>query len=223
MLNTAQWAFDCRSTIPTLDQFKTEFHRNMVAMLESLAEFTANLGLNQMGHRSKVKCINASIADIKQYSSSFKRQPTVIVTSPPYPRVHVLYHRWQVQGRRETKAPYWLANEQDGHYGPYYSFGERRQQGLKDYFENALVAFRNIATVCSTHTWLVQMVAFSDASWQLPRYMEVMHEAGFKEASVAALDSSDGRLWREVPNRKWYTNNTKKGGTKEVVLFHRLK
>ena len=26
----------------------------------------------------------------------------LVLTSPPYPAVHVLYHRWQVKGRKET-------------------------------------------------------------------------------------------------------------------------
>lgn len=37
--------------------------------------------------------------------------PGLILTSPPYPGVHVLYHRWQVQGRKETPAPFWIAIE----------------------------------------------------------------------------------------------------------------
>ena len=29
----------------------------------------------------------------------------LVVTSPPYPGIHMLYHRWQVDGRKETDAP----------------------------------------------------------------------------------------------------------------------
>jgi DNA methylase len=224
LLNTSQWALDCRAIIPSVEQFRNQFQLNMQSMLEGIAQYSAQIAtLKAEGLFPQTKCVNQSIANATKWTDRLSKEPTLIVTSPPYPGVHVLYHRWQVQGRRETKAPYWIANEQDGHYAPYYSFGERRQEGLKDYFDNALIAFSSIAQFCSPKTWLVQMVAFSDSSWQLPQYMEVMSEAGFKEASIASAGSSDGRLWREVPNRKWYTINTKKGGTKEVVLFHKLK
>ena len=62
--------------------------------------------------------------------------PRLIITSPPYPGVHVLYHRWQVNGRRETPAPYWIANKLDGDGGRYYSLGNRHEKELKTYFTN---------------------------------------------------------------------------------------
>lgn len=224
MLNTAQWAFDCRSQIPSLDQFKVQFRQNIQEMMDGLNEYCQTVqAVRKAGYRSSIKCVNASITDAKNYPTVFKRQPKLIVTSPPYPGVHVLYHRWQVQGRRETKAAYWIANEQDGHFAPYYSFGERRQPGLTDYFDNALKAFTSIADVCSKDTFLVQMIAFSDASWQLEKYLDVMSEAGFKECSVATPSVENGRVWREVPNRKWYAQNISKGANKELVLFHKLR
>jgi hypothetical protein len=52
-----------------------------------------------------------------------------------------------------------------------------------------------------------------------------MREAGFAELE-ADCDSAAkvaGRIWREVPGRKWYAN--KRGeipASKEVMLLHRL-
>jgi hypothetical protein len=196
----------------------------MLSMLDGMRDYTAKLSaLHKDGVTPSITCINQSIAQSGSWSSKLKQEPSLILTSPPYPGLHVLYHRWQVQGRRETKAPYWIANEQDGHHAPYYSFGERRQEGLRDYFQNAKLAFSSISEFCSKKTWIVQMVAFSDSNWQLPLYMEMMSDSGFKEVGVANTNSPDGRLWREVPNRKWYTKNTKKAGTQEVVLFHKLR
>lgn len=224
MLNTAQWALDCRSTIPTLEEFKAQIVSNMQEMLIGMTEFTNTLETSRkLGFKSKIQCINDPITQIGNYQTSFKKSPKVVITSPPYPGVHVLYHRWQVQGRRETKAAYWIANEQDGHFGPYYSFGERRQKGLTDYFKNAKDAFESVAEVCSKQTLLVQMIAFSDVSWQLERYLEVMNAAGFKECTVSTATSRNDRVWRAVPHRKWYAQNNSKGSAKELVLFHRLK
>ena len=42
------------------------------------------------------------------------RAPQLVVTSPPYPGVHVLYHRWQVDGRKEAPLPFMIANKLDG-------------------------------------------------------------------------------------------------------------
>lgn len=50
-----------------------------------------------------------------------------------------------------------------------------------------------------------------------------MEEAGLTEVFLPALKSeNDGRLWRSVPGRRWYSEqrgNTP--GSQEVVLIHR--
>ena len=67
----------------------------------------------------------------------------------------------------------------------------------------------------------VQLVAFSDAESQLPRYLAAMETAGFVESDALTI-SDDSRMWRKVPNRKWYCHNGKEqDSAKEVVLFHR--
>src|SRR5258705_5341136 len=72
-------------------------------------------------------------------------------------------------------------------------------------------------------TVIVQMVAFSAPDWQLPRYIEAMEEAGLTEFFLQTLKGQhDGRLWRSVPGRRWYS--AQRGatpGSQEVVLFHR--
>jgi hypothetical protein len=70
----------------------------------------------------------------------------------------------------------------------------------------------------------VQMVAFSDPSWQLSKYLDMMKESGFREIRYRSFSNSpDDRIWRCVPNRKWYANQQGDIPTsKEVVLFHRL-
>jgi molybdenum cofactor biosynthesis enzyme MoaA len=82
-----------------------------------------------------------------------------------------------------------------------------------------------VASICDEKTIVVQMVAFSEPGTQLPRYLAAMNEAGLREVriSTAALGDSE-RIWRRVPNRKWYAEqrgNTASGS--EVVLFHRKK
>jgi len=144
--------------------------------------------------------------------------PKLVLTSPPYPGIHVVYHRWQIHGRRETPAPFWIADNLDGHGLTHYAMGGRQQKGLTNYFQNIEDTFSAIVKVCNSETLIVQMLAFSEPEWQLPRYLEAMMTAGLQEELIGA-----SRIWREVPNRKWYAQN--KGNTpssKEVVLFHRL-
>jgi hypothetical protein len=148
----------------------------------------------------------------------------LILTSPPYPGVHVLYHRWQVQGRRETPAPYWIANTVDGNGASYYTFGDRQRSELSTYYDEALAAFSSIARISDPSTVVVQLIAFSEPSWQLPRYLATMKRAGFTELRFSELANlKDGRVWRSVPNRKWYASQRGSlGSSNEVVLFHRL-
>jgi hypothetical protein len=102
--------------------------------------------------------------------------------------------------------------------------GNRKQEGLKDYYAQALRSFASLARIADCETLLIQMIGFSDPPWQFPEYMQMMKQAGFEEVKFPTLaNSPNGRLWRCVPNRKWYADQ--KGtipSSKEVVLFHRL-
>jgi hypothetical protein len=147
-------------------------------------------------------------------------KPTLVVTSPPYPAVHILYHRWQVQGRRETPAPYWLASLKDGHAASHYTFGSRSTLGVDNYFRNVQECFGSVRTVVAQNALVVQLVAFSNAESQLPRYLTAMEAAGFAECIASGI--GDDRVWRSVPGRKWYCNLGKEqDSSREVVLFHR--
>jgi hypothetical protein len=171
------------------------------------------------------QCLHRSAIGIENDPAVTAYRPLkLVLTSPPYPGVHVLYHRWQVQGRRETPAPFWITSCLDGQGASYYMFGDRKAQQLNSYFGQALAAFKSIAQIVNTETLVVQMVAFSELKWQLKRYVEMMEDAGFSEVRFSELaNGPDGRVWRSVPNRKWYASQR---GTipssNEVVLFHRL-
>ena len=131
--------------------------------------------------------------------------------------------RWQVDGRKEAPLPFVIANKLDGFGGSYYTMGDRRYPELKTYFENVRATMSSIAALAGRDTIVAQMVAFSDPSWQLERYLETMEEAGLVECFLPALRAQgDGRLWRSVPGRRWYTDQ--RGvtpGSQEVVLIHR--
>ena len=113
---------------------------------------------------------------------------------------------------------------QDGHGESFYTFGNRQQSELKDYYSTQHKAFRSIKKVLDRNSLVVQLIAFPYPEWQLPKYLETMDMLGFQELDPFNLNSnSSNRIWRDVPNRKWYAQkNGSTGSSKEVVLFHRL-
>jgi hypothetical protein len=114
----------------------------------------------------------------------------------------------------------------DGHGEAFYTFGNRKRKDLSTYYEQAVSAFTSLARLANRNTWLVQMLGFSDPSWQLLRYLDMMEQAGFTEIKFKDLATSpDGRLWRSMPNRRWYATYHQENSSatsQEVVLFHRL-
>ncbi len=151
------------------------------------------------------------------------RAPQLVVTSPPYPGVHVLYHRWQVDGRKEAPLPFMIANKLDGAGSSYYTMGDRKYPELKTYFDNIRATMSSVAALADERTVVVQMVAFSEpyvAAAALPRNDG---RGGPERGVPAALKGEgDGRLWRSVPGRRWYSDQRgETPGSQEVVLIHR--
>jgi hypothetical protein len=172
-----------------------------------------------------IRCLNRTTAGLEEDDLfSDGRKPRLVITSPPYPGVHVLYHRWQVDGRKETPAPFWIANKLDGDGAAYYTMGSRTFE-LNSYFANLKASLRSVARLCDSDTTIVQVVAFNDPDWQLSRYLSVADDVGLAEHLLPMdVGTADGRLWRTVPNRKWYADQRgETSGSREVVLFHRKK
>lgn len=223
LLRTAQWALDARKIIPSVSRFRKELITQAKTMLSSAMDFRIRVEQYPPNQRPKALCLNRTSAGLEEEPLIARiAPPKLVVTSPPYPGIHMLYHRWQVDGRKETPAPFWIANRLDGAGSSYYTMGDRHYPKLRTYYENLEATFRSIANVCGPETNIVQMVAFSEPEWQLPRYLEVMNSCGLHELKPWNLDEDgDGRLWREVPNRKWHARQKELSpGSREVVLIH---
>lgn len=213
VLRAGQWALDGRSRHTPLGDFREKLAEVIAEMVEAIGLFADIVERNG----GSATLLNIDAAELHGTPFFRKRLVDLVVTSPPYPGVHVLYHRWQVDGRRETPAPYWIAGCNDGQGASFYNFGDRRQGAADKYFRKSLQTLRAIRAVMREGGYMVQMVAFNKAEQQLPRYLENMENAGFVEVQF-----SDGRIWRQVPQRKWHA--TYRGQTEaanEVVLIHR--
>ncbi len=221
VLRTAQWALDGRSKLTSIEEFRSYLRDSAMQMIEGAREFRAAVG--ESG-RYPVTILHRSAVGLEDDDRlRHVRAPRLVLTSPPYPGVHVLYHRWQVDGRKEAPLPFMIANKLDGAGSSYYTMGDRKYPELKTYFDNIRASMSSVAALASKRTIVVQMVAFSESNWQLPRYLETMKEAGLTEMLLPTLKGErDGRLWRSVPSRRWYSDQRgETPASQEVVLIHR--
>lgn len=230
LLSVGQWALDCKTEVPSWSQLRDYFRNRLNSAIDEYFEFLDRVAANNNISRSRIPQMRRIINQSSERSGEDGRVPAkwlpakLVLTSPPYPGVHVVYHRWQINGRKETPAPFWLANAQDGQGEAYYCLGNRKEPELKTYFERLKKAFSSVRRLVSEDSLVVQLVAFSQPEWQLPAYLQSMEAAGFAELQPICDDRYifEQRIWRQVPGRKWYANQ--KGtiaASKEVLLLHR--
>jgi DNA methylase len=222
VLRTAQWALDGRSKETSIEEFRAGLRTIATKMVEGAREFRA--AVHAAGERQSVSVLHRSARGLEEDPRLKSiRAPRLVLTSPPYPGVHVLYHRWQVDGRKEAPLPFLIADKLDGAGSSYYTMGDRKYPKLKTYFDNIRATMSSVAKIASRRTVIVQMIAFSEPDWQLPRYLETLEQAGLSELRLLALRGErDGRLWRAVPGRRWYSRQRgETSGSNEVVLIHR--
>ncbi len=230
ILSVGQVALDCKKKLPEGESIRREFCAKFTSHLESFRDYTwclsRRMGRSHLTLRQQRRIINASAehAAVDGRFPSHWGQAKLVVTSPPYPGVHMLYHRWQLLGRRETPAPFLLANCRDGDGVAHYNLGGRHAKGLTTYFDRVEKIFTALRSRLHPDALVVQMVAFNRPEHQLPAYLAAMVAAGYSEVKVTANTDCvvNGRLWRPVPGRKWYSVMRQEiPAAKEVVLIHR--
>jgi hypothetical protein len=233
VLRTSQWALDMRTELPTVEEFRTQLPRDVAAMADTADVFSTQV--KQIETASRTARMRSSVLNVGlpglagRWILSQYPKPALVLTSPPYPGVYVLYHRWKLQGRKEIPAPYWIVDCPDGNGHAFYTMHSRAQRTLDRYFGQLQAAFADIATMIGPTTYVVQMVGFNDVETHLPAYLAAMENAGLEEIQFQDLaNSDDGRLWRSVPSRRWWVvSNTRKltapQTAQEAVLVHRLR
>lgn len=224
LLRLGHWALDGReSDTPDGTTLATRLSEVVKQMIEGLDDFVSSarkVGLQKNQITSWRHLIHGSTAelDVQTLPAGARGRIRLVVTSPPYPQVHVLYHRWQLNGRRETPAPYWIAGTEDGSGASYYTFGSRTPTGLRNYFDKLRRSFSTLRPALADDATVLQLVSFPRPEEMLPRFLEAMSEAGYREAVVG---ESSERLERDVPNRKWYVRTgAVSSHAVEVLLAH---
>jgi len=200
-LQVGQWAFEARGGACTVEDIYNRFRVVVPRMLRGLQEFVAvaeAYGVSQLDLPSHRFLFEGRVQEVcSQVEARVPSiRPRLVLASPPYPGVHVLYHRWQLRGRRETPAPFWLANMEDGKGPAHYTMGGRSALGLSSYFMQLEASFAAIRQIMDPQS------------------------AGFCELTFPT-GTGHTRLSRIVPNRKWYTRGSPTSSTsQEVLLIH---
>ncbi len=224
LLNVAQWALNNRKVAPSLSKIRERIISTATSMLSAITDFH-RVVRSAPGTTASPILIHGTAEDLATYRPFVNGQRAdLVVTSPPYPGIHMLYHRWQVDGRKETPAPYWIAGCLDGQGTSYYNFADRHVRFEDNYYEASLKTLKAIRSVMTDGAVMVQMIAFSQPQRQLSRYLENMREAGFGEIRDSFSDAGTKRfrrIWRDVPSRAWHASqHGTTHSSREVVLLH---
>jgi len=229
LLRTAKWALDCKKRIPGSRELLNLFCASVLEMCDQMDEYRNVFMISQARAVNHISTCRALLTRSAIGLEGGLRVPKhwlpvrLVVTSPPYPGVHVLYHRWQVRGRRETPAPFAIVGSRDGQGPSYYTLAPRGRTEL--YFDKLTAAYKSIANLLAPDSLVVQLVSFAEPKRQVGRFLVAMSDAGFEECRLrdVGLDRIR-RIWRSVPGRRWYSWCKDDPFTaRELVLFHRLK
>lgn len=225
ILRTGQVALDMRRHPLDVGTFRSALSNNATEMCLAARQFVDKVAASP--RKLDVVLMKQALPGLGDSPRRPSRSPSLILTSPPYPGVYVLYHRWKIQGRKESPAPFWIANALDGHGQTHYTMAARLDELRDAYFERLESAYLDLASVAGPGTWLVQVVGFNELPNQLDRYLRVMEACGFEEVRFSDLATADdGRLWREIPSRRWWVvaksrSEVAPNTSREVVLVHR--
>jgi len=226
VLKVYQNALSDRNGYPTASLIRQKIGQELEKVISGLQEFLnacKGAGFTKQEIVPSRKLLNRSSVGIETENKikDIINPPRLVFTSPPYPGVHVLYNKWQIASRKETFLPYYISRMSDSQPEPYYTFGGRSRAGVVKYFELVAQSFLSISKVIHREAIVAQLVGFSNSNVQLPLYLKAMEQAGYQE--IFPLSAAGERLWRDVPNRKWYTNiRDKWDSSREVLLFHNI-
>jgi DNA methylase len=220
LLRLGQKALDCRDdTAHDRQHLAMRLPQLVDELLNGLQQFVRRCGEAGIPKNEVTSRRLLLLGDARRAVTLCEREgvrPNLVFTSPPYPKVHVLYHRWQVCGRSETPAPYWIADIPDGYYASHYTGGSRTRTGERKYFQMIQEVFSSLRAVIHPEATVAQLVGFANARKQLPIYLRAMREAGYEEEPLP-----NRRLWRPVPNRKWHARlQGALDASSEVLLIH---
>jgi hypothetical protein len=221
LLHVGQWAIDGRSEPVDATKAVEAIKPTLEGLLSGLTELAEGAREHQLRpsdlpRRRAMFCGATQTVAAARQTNRLVGRASLALTSPPYPGVHVLYHRWQARGGVETPMPYWLAESTDGHGYKHYTMGGRSRIGERAYFSQVELAWSSVRRLLVPGAMVVQLVSFLRPDEQLPKYLLAMEAAGYRHRPD--LEPGD---WRQVPNRRWYTNvSARPEAAHETLVVH---
>lgn len=226
ILSAMQKALDCRTLVPTVQQFLRSHTDTVKLMSDGMRELNKTQETFSTGRRPSASIFQANAAMLSSIPRiRTAKPPSLVITSPPYVDVHVLYNRWQILGRRETKAPYWIIDKREERGPASFTFAARGRRSADAYMQALRSCFSEITCLLSPTSTVVQLVAFHDPATQLDLYLETLEASGLRAVFVDSTGASEVSIGRRsVPNRRWYAQiNNQSKSSKEFLLIHRKK
>jgi hypothetical protein len=228
LLRTAQWALDGKETTPKPTAFLARFSTGFIEMRAGLrsyisaAELSGILRKDLLSRRQLVASRASQLT--KEKIDLPKGVDHTVITSPPYLGIHVLYNRWQLNGRKEIQAPYFIADCKDLGSPSKYTIINRQAKQTALYFHEIEKSFHAVSQLTKPKSMVIQLVAFPKISDALPQYLTSLSAAGleFCEAYAAMNELHI----RHVPNRRWYARVgaiADSESASEILLIHRTK
>jgi hypothetical protein len=204
VLNVAKRSFDGRSKSSPRYLVKKTFQRLGNETIECMREYLDSInenGVKDIG-KKPLRVIQCDAKKIAKRLSAYKNKFSLVVTSPPYPGVHVLYNRWQLHGRKETDLPFRLLCFSNTFPASFYTMGARNSRSIKEsYTRNMESILTSIHELLVPGGIIAQVIAFPKNNGRFQDYEGLMKKVGFEP-----IEPRVPTVKRHVPNRKWYTH-----------------
>ena len=224
VLRLGKSVFDCRKSYPTPRMLAKSLPVTATGYYKRMKSYSRTCGAawrHWRRYSSKLRILQMDAICLANRLGDLPKRTSLILTSPPYPRVHMLYHRWQLYGRKETSVPYDLLGIEDGKGGTDYTMGSRCDSGDNHYFQKLERTYRALGEVIPPNALVAQILAFAQPERQLPLFLNSMFDAGFHEIRPRSLD--EDRVTRTVPHRRWYASLAGPNPSAQEYLFiHRF-
>jgi hypothetical protein len=171
----------------------------------------------------RVFLANCAARDLNAGTFGTERKVDLVVTSPPYLGVHVLYNKWQLRGRTELRTAFFLSDTNDIGGASAYTIVDRKARSSAPYYTEIERSFSSVRKLLKKDAYVIQLVSFHDASSALPNYLDALKRSGLELCETYAGPQQDLH-WRAVPGRRWYARVgavSDSSASKEVLLIHR--
>ena len=229
LLRVSKRILDAHKQPLGIDKFRNLFVKYFYEALDASFDYSNHIIALKKSKKKlkslKINLYNDHAENLHKNIKIVRKKPNLIITSPPYPGVNINYNRWQINGKLDTDLPYYIINKKENNQKPYFHLGSNSlSDGLtKKYMKNALNVYSGLHKTLADDGYLIQLVGFADISSQFDFFLNVMALSGFHELKIKKLNGKgDGRIWRNVPGRKWHASQKGKlQSSNEVLLIHK--